>query len=400
MKNLLKVIALVLAISMLASLIGCTKTTPDKPDDDNVVNNENDGENNPSAPNEEDDKVNGDDGALTKIVTDHNGNEIEVPKEINRIAVCDIYPLPSVLAVFFDSAEKIVGIPKQSMSAAKSGLLGELYPEILNAEIGYIDGTTVNVEELMKLKPDVAFYSADDAAMGETLAKAGIPALAVSASKWEYDAVETLDNWISLLSELFPENDRAATVREYSDKVAALVNERVADVEEKEKVFFLFQYSDSAVTTSGKHFFGEWWANAVGAVNVGGEMDTVNSTAVSMEQIYVWNPDRILITNYNTAQPDDIYNNTVGNYDWSGVDAVKNGKVSKMPLGMYRSYTCGVDTPVTLLWMAKTVYPELFEDIDITTEAQKYYKDVFGIELSEEQVNKIFAPSSEGSAFN
>lgn len=399
MKNLIKIIALVLSLVMVVSLIGCTKTEPET-QDENVENNVNDADNNPASPDEEDKTDNETTVPATKIVTDHNGNEIEVPTEINRIVVCDIYPLPSVLAVFFDSAEKIVGIPKQSMSAAKTGLLGELYPEILSAEIGYIDGTTVNIEELMKLEPDIAFYSADDPAMGETLAKAGVPALAVSASKWEYDAIETLDNWISLLSELFPENDRSATVREYSDNVAALVSERVATVDEKEKVFFLFQYSDSAVTTSGKHFFGEWWANAVGAVNVGGEMDTVNSTAVSMEQIYVWNPDRILITNYNTAQPDDIYNNTVGNYDWSGIEAVKNGKVSKMPLGMYRSYTCGVDTPVTLLWMAKTVYPELFEDIDITAEAQKYYNDVFGIELTVEQIEKIFAPSSEGSAFN
>ena len=39
-----------------------------------------------------------------------------------------------------------------------------------------------------------------------------------------------------------------------------------------------------------------------------------------------------------------------------------------MPLGMYRSYTPGADTPVTLLWMAKTTYPEKFEDINITDE--------------------------------
>ena len=36
----------------------------------------------------------------THTVTDHLGNAVEVPVEINRIAVCDILPLPSVLAVF------------------------------------------------------------------------------------------------------------------------------------------------------------------------------------------------------------------------------------------------------------------------------------------------------------
>ena len=54
----------------------------------------------------------------THIVVDHNGNEVELPYEINRIAVCGILPLPSVIAIFFDSAEKIVGMSGTSMTAA------------------------------------------------------------------------------------------------------------------------------------------------------------------------------------------------------------------------------------------------------------------------------------------
>ena len=86
--------------------------------------------------------------AKTHIVVDHNDNEVELPYEINRIAVCGILPLPSVIAIFFDSAEKIVGMSNTSMTAAENSLLGELYPEILKAETGFINGTNVNVEEL------------------------------------------------------------------------------------------------------------------------------------------------------------------------------------------------------------------------------------------------------------
>nr|MCR5781267.1 Fe3+-citrate ABC transporter substrate-binding protein [Clostridia bacterium] len=57
-----------------------------------------------------------------------------------------------------------------------------------------------------------------------------------------------------------------------------------------------------------------------------------------------------------------------------------------------RSYTPGVDTPVTLKWLAKTVYPDLFADIDITAETVEYYKAVFGVELTNEQAEMIFAP--------
>ena len=66
-----------------------------------------------------------------------------------------------------------------------------------------------------------------------------------------------------------------------------------------------------------------------------------------------------------------------------------------MPLGMYRSYTPGADTPVTLLWMAKTAYPEQFADIDILAETKAYYKEVFGVELTDAQAASIFAPDAE-----
>lgn len=327
-------------------------------------------------------------------VVDHAGNEVEVPYDIQRIVVADIYPLPSVLSVFFDSAEKIVGMAPASMTAAQNSLLSELYPEILNAETSFTDGTTINIEELVKLDPDVVFYGASNPEIGEQLKNSGIPGIAISVNKWDYNAIETLDNWISLISELFPDNDKTELVSNYSNQVYDEIQQRVADMsdEERARVFFLFQYSDTTIATSGQHFFGQWWADAIGAVNVAQELTTDNANQVSMEQIYGWNPDTILITNFNQATPDDLYNNAIGSYDWSEIDAIKLKQVYKMPLGMYRSYTPGVDTPVTLYWLAKTVYPDLFEDIDVTEKTIDYYDSVFGIQLTEEQAESIFTP--------
>ncbi|MCR5727339.1 MAG: ABC transporter substrate-binding protein [Lachnospiraceae bacterium] len=379
-----KVLSLILVLAMTLSLAACSSIREDiKPSE---------------APSEET-KL---DPNGTHTVTDHAGNQVEVPNTINHIVVADIYPMASVLAVFFDSAEKIVGMAAPCMSAAKNGLLGEMYPEILNAKTDFIDGTNVNIEELLKLNPDVVFYSAGSKEEGEAYKNAGIPAIAISPGKWGYDAIETLNQWIDTLVQIFPDNNKSQIVREYSEKTYKMVQERVAGLKDEEKVkaFFLFQYSDSNILTSGKKFFGQWWCDAVGAKNAAEELENDNSVAVNMEQIYAWNPELIFITNFNTATPDDLYNNTVGNYDWSVVEAVKNKKIYKMPLGMYRSYTCGVDTPVTLLWIAKTVYPSLFEDIDITAETKKYYKEVFGITLTDEQADKIFSPVTDaGTGF-
>ena len=336
----------------------------------------------------------------THVIVDHLGLEVEVPYEVNRIAVGNILPLPSVLTVFFDSAEKIVGMSPNSMSAAQNGLLGELYPEILNAKTDYMNGTEINLEELMKLEPDIVIYSASQPEQGEQLRNAGFAAVALSVNKWEYNAIETLNQWISLLSEIFPENDKTETVAAYSNKIYEMVQERVSQIpeEERERVFFLFKYSDTEMQTSGENFFGQFWADAAGAVNVAEEIKTDNQVTVNMEQVYAWNPSTIFITNFTAAQPEDLYTNAIGNYDWSAIDGVQNEKVYKMPLGMYRSYTPGADTPVTLLWFAKTTYPELFEDIDIIQEAKDYYKEVFGVELTDVQAESIFAPDSDAGA--
>ncbi len=332
--------------------------------------------------------------AGTHKITDHLDIEVSVPDRIDRIVVCDIFPLPSVLTVFFDSAEKLVGIPSASLSAAKNGLLGELYPAILNAKTDFLNGSSVNMEELAALEPDVVFYSAGSSALGEQLRSAGFAAVAVSASKWQFDAIETLNRWILLFDQIFPGNGRADKVRAYADEALALVTERTKDIPENERqrAFFLFQYSDTTLMTSG---FGQWWAETIGTVNVAAELPRSNTIPVTMEEIYRFDPSLIFITNFTKAVPDDLYENRIGSADWSELKAVKDRSVRKMPLGLYRSYTAGADTPVTLLWLAKQAYPDRFADIDITAEVVKYYRDAFGIELTDKQAASIFTPSVE-----
>jgi len=340
------------------------------------------------------------DNSNAKItIVDNNGDKVILPKDVKRIVVADILPLPSVLCAFFDSAEKIVGISPVSMSAAKNGLLGQLYPEILKADTSFINGSEVNNEELLKLKPDVVFYSASSKELGTQLKNSGFNAVAVSVNKWNYNTIETLNKWIALLSQIFPNNDKTETVKNYSSKVYDMVQKRVAGIPDSKRarVFFLFQYSGTKITTSGKLFFGQFWADAVGAVNVAEELKTDNSVNVNMEQIYKWNPDIIFMTNFTSSQPEDLYKNVVGTYNWSKISAVENKKVYKMPLGIYRSYTPGADTPMTLLWLAKTVYPDLFSDIDLNQQVKDYYKTVFGVELTKEQVASIFAPTSNSA---
>lgn len=52
---------------------------------------------------------------------------------------------------------------------------------------------------------------------------------------------------------------------------------------------------------------------------------------------------------------------------------------------------------MTLMWLAKTVYPDLFEDVDMTEEVENYYKEVYNIELTDDQVAQMYTPSADAA---
>ena len=45
-------------------------------------------------------------------------------------------------------------------------------------------------------------------------------------------------------------------------------------------------------------------------------------------------------------------------HDWSGLKAVQNGKVYKIPLGTYYWFATTYDSPLMMLWMAMKQLPE------------------------------------------
>jgi iron complex transport system substrate-binding protein len=334
----------------------------------------------------------------TRTVVDHNDDTITIPGEINRIAVTTIYPLPAFISMYLGSAEKIIGMNSVSMAAAKNGVLGKLFPEILTADTGWMQGDVINTEELLKLAPDVVFYSASSAAEKEALEKAGIPAIGVHATKWDFDSIVTFDKWVDVMSQVFPGESRVDGVSAYSNQVLAGITETVKNIPDgdRRRAMFLFQYDETVMITSGKKFFGQYWITAAGGINVAEAMTEAGSNAlINMEQVYEWDPDIIYITNFTPTQPDDLYTNSVAGDDWSSVAAVKNKQVFKLPLGAYRTYTPGIDTPLTLKWMAKTMYPDIFADVDLEQEVKDYYSEFFGITLTDDDVQMMYNPSGD-----
>ena len=331
-----------------------------------------------------------------RTVVDHDGIEVDIPEQIYRIAVGNIGPMASVLTLFLGSGESIVGMSPMSMSAAENGILGELFPELLDADTSFLQGSNINVEKLLTLEPDLVLIQSGQSEVRTQLENAGLTVVAFGVGTFKYDIINTYEAWIDLLSQIFPANDKMEEVTAYSKEVLELVQSRVSDIPEAERkrALFLFQYDETQMIASGRNFFGQYWCESAGAVNVAQDIEAGQAT-ITMEQVYEWQPDVIFITNFTNTKPADLYANAVGSDDWSLVKAVQEQQVYKMPLGSFRTYSVSADMPVTLLWVAKTIYPDLFSDIDTDAEVKDFYQRIYGVTLTDEQVAAMYDPQGD-----
>jgi len=376
-KSLLAIIFLAFALCLF-SLSGCTADTP-VVDDNDSANAE----------------------PQTRTVVDNDGNSVEVPAQIERVAIISTMPLASVYCMVRGSGEGIIALTPASANAAATSLLAEIAPELADVSTDFATGEVVNVEEVIKLHPDVVFYNTGNQADSEAVANlqtAGIPCVGFSTTLFEGNTIETFNAWVELLGDVFGEEtgEQVEAIVEYGRAVEADVIERVSAIPEAERksALILANYTSGAIVAAG-NTFGRYWLRTIGAENVAMEIDKPISP-VNLEQIYAWNPDVIFLNSFSAFKAEDILNNTaVEGHDWSGIQAVKDGNVYKFPMGVYYWFPPCSESPLALQWLAKTLYPELFEDIDMIQMIKDYYHDFYNFDLSQEQLDFMFNPPAE-----
>ncbi len=396
--NIKRLIAVVLGLSLTLS-VACTNKTSDTSKTAGNTQTEqttemNDKEKVDSAETDTN-AVNSDENAETKVIVDNTGAEVELPNKIDRVVISAIFPLPSVYCMYKGSTEGLVGMHPASMAAAKNSFLSKAFPDVEKVDTSFVQNNKVNVEQLLSLKPDVVFYSAANKEEKDLYENAGIKAVAFSPSLANFNTVETYAKWIDLLEQIFGENSKAGELVAYGKDVENRIAEEVLNVKDKPKVMVLFNYGDGKIATSGNKFFGQYLIDTTGGVNVASDLEGI--APINMEQIYKWNPDIILITNFTPVMPEDLIDNKIDGDDWSKVAAVKNGKVYKFPLGMYRWFPASSDAPLALMWTAKMIQPELFKDIDLDKEIKSYYEKYYNITLTDEDIQSIYNPSKDAA---
>jgi len=387
-----KITSILLAAALTAGLLsGCTSSGAAAADPQTVMA----GSETQTPAEEPADAVSGKTSESPRTIVDHYGNEVALPETIERVVIVWLLPLPSVMAVYQGGdVSNLVGMPPDALNAAENSILARYCPEILEVSTDFYKSGELNMEELLNLNPDVVFYSG--AARTELFQNAGIPAVGFSTSvDGNPSPINTLNAWITLLEEVFQEESKTRGIMEYAAEAEAEITARVSQLtaDERKKVLMIGHYTDSAITPGGKGSFSEYWCEAVGAdcVALSAEQAEVN-----MEQIYEWAPDLVILSTLAQFYPEDLYHNTAGTgHDWSTVPAVENSEVYKFPLGTHRWWPPSSDAPLSLWWVAKTVYPELFTDIDMEDKVKEYYQTFYDMELTDEEADWILHPNED-----
>lgn len=385
MKNIKskKVLSLALVFIMLAGILGGCNKTPDEARKNSEAKN---------VSTEE--KVATKDEAGSHIVVDHAGHEVEVPNKIEKIVIDQVPILSTYMAYNEGKAPYIVGYAGSLKQVISETVLKDMAPELLDATNTVQGQSDINVEEIIKLKPDVIFYNAKNQDRYEKLSKTGVPCIGfvTMGADTPADPINRYGEWLKLLEDVFDEKGKMDDFLKAGDDIVKDVEERIAKVpdEKRPSGMILWKYQEGTPIVAGKGTFGDFWLKRLKVNNVAGEAKGYAN--VNVEQIYSWNPDIFYLDGPGllNIKTEDVYNNSVEGFDFSNLKSVKDKRVYNSKLGMWNWLTPNPDAPLVLAWLASETYPEAFKDYDLNKVIKDYYQKWYNYELTDEQIEDMF----------
>jgi iron complex transport system substrate-binding protein len=320
--------------------------------------------------------------ATTRTISYYDGENITVPAEITRVA--SGWNAQNSIIAMLGYGDKIVAtteIIKTSPTFAK------FVPSISDAVMCFTTSGEVNTEAIVQVDPDVAFImrSGTTAEKFKVLKTMGIPVAALKDS-----SLQNLIDRTLITGQILGENayKKAQDYVKYFNNNVKRVEERLAKIPENERVR-VYLSSGRVLSTSNRPSLNQDWMDKAGVINVAEEWNlgaVMGDDNANLEEIIASNPDVIICMNAKDAQT------IKSDPSWSSIKAVKEEKVYVNPKGMF--YWCRETTEEALqfLWVAKTVYPEYFTDIDMAEETKYFYKTFYGYDLTDEDIELFLNP--------
>lgn len=322
-----------------------------------------------------------------QVITDITGKEVMVPAHVNHAAIVPI-PWASVSYALDGSSERIGAVHPSAMTAYKGHFMEKMDPHFgsINTKI-IAQNFSINIESALNEGIDAAVlwsYQDKDAAK---LNEAGIPAVMINN-----DSMDNLKKSFLIVGKLFGKEDRARQLNAYYDNAYQDIQSHKEEIDRSQKPVILFLRTKDLRLQGNDNFMHQIELDCGGDNPFAQQkLSSGSNEQISMEEVYKINPDIILLSNFDTFVPDDLYENRIAGQDWSSVKAVQDHRVYKVPMGIYRWDAPGVETPLMMKWMARVFHPEIFQSTDIRQDMKSFYKNFMNYDLTDEEIDSILA---------
>ena len=206
--------------------------------------------------------------------------------------------------------------------------LSRIFPKVLGIPTNVTHGAdfTPNIQSILSLKPDVVFQWATIGSDPiEALDRVGLKVLGIRTG-----TQSDTDAYVAMVGRVAGKDARASELvhRQQHAWPRSILRPRPAAAAAASRALSA-RHSDS-LSVSGPGTYNDFYIQLAGGINVAAISGT--GRAVTIEQILVWDPEVILLGNFDSAMPADLYRDP----RWQSVAAVRAHRVFRMPLGGYR----------------------------------------------------------------
>ena len=319
----------------------------------------------------------------TRVFTDSVGREVEVPAQIDKVALSG--PMAQIV-LFALCPDKLVGV-SNAWSTEAEQYLDEKY--FTMPEIGQLYGGKgeLNPETLLQSGAQIVIDVGEPkGSIAEDLdalqEQTGIPFVHITAT------TETTGDAYRMLGDLLNMKDEAETLAAYCEKVYDRTVSIAGSVEKANVLYVTGDTGQNVIAAGSYHAeILDLLTNNLAVVDEPSSKGTGNE--VSMEQILTWDPDVVIFA------PESIYDTVADDAAWQSVTAIKNGAYYEVPFVPYNwmGFPPSVQRYLGMMWLSKVLYPDATAEYDLFSDVQEYYKLFYHCDLTQAQYDALVANS-------
>jgi len=338
----------------------------------------------------------GDSPATTRprgvTVRDQRGKTLVFDRPVTRVVTLPI-PAASMLIAIDESTDHLVGMQNESWTAIRDSVMATMFPKALDIPHDVADSEFApNVESILALNPDVVVQWGDHGSeIIRPLENAGLDVVGLS-----YGTQDDLTTWISLFATMLGKPARGHAMLSRINAELESTRSSAAHVASPPKVLYFLQLT-AGLEVAGSSTYNDYYINLVGATNPASGANAVEGfAAVDVEQVLAWDPDIVLLGNFDDAVPEDVYGADV----WQGVSAVRSRRVYKVPIGGYRWDPPGEESPLMWRWLSDVAFLPDSGTSDLRSRIVSTYRFLYGYTPTEAQLDSILRTGINASSAN